>query len=90
MGAISRKERLLEEARKFTLMSDIFMKVALKDKAACQYVLRIIMGIEDLNVIEVRTQYEVSRIASHDARLDILAEDSSGKLYNIEIHDPTL
>ena len=85
MGAISNRERLLEEARKFTLMSDIFMKVALKDKVACQYVLRIIMGIEDLIVIEVRTQYEVSRITSHDARLDILAEDSSGKLYNIEI-----
>ena len=34
---------------------------------------------------EVRTQYVIARIHSHDVRLDVLAEDGAGKLYLIEI-----
>ena len=79
------KERLVKEAGKFNLLSNIFMSVALGDKAACQHVLRILLGIEDLVVWEVRTQYRISKQTSHDAILDILAEDSEGTLYQIEI-----
>lgn len=79
------REQLLAEAQKFNLMSDVFMRVALDDIPACQYVLRILTGIPDLEVKEIRSQYEVSKLASHDARLDIFAEDSQGKLYDIEI-----
>ena len=61
------------------------MSVALDDKLACQHVLRILTGMKDLTVLEVRVQHRVSKITSHDAILDILAEDSSGKLFNLEI-----
>lgn len=61
------------------------MSVVLNDKAACQHVVRILTGISDLIVKEVRAQYRISKITSHDAILDILAEDSKGKLYNLEI-----
>ena len=61
------------------------MSVALNDIPACQYVLRILTGIEDLVVKEVRSQYRISKIRSHDAILDVLAEDGTGKLYNLEI-----
>lgn len=82
---ITDRERRVEEARKFNLLSNVFMSVALNDKLACQYVLRILTGIEDLMVKEVRGQYRISKIESHDAILDILAEDKSGRLYNMEI-----
>ena len=36
-------------------------------------------------VREVRTQYRISKIASHDAVLDVLAEDGEKRIYNIEI-----
>ena len=36
-------------------------------------------------VKEIRSQYRISEIHSHDAILDILAEDGAGKLYNLEI-----
>ena len=36
-------------------------------------------------MLEVRSQFRVSKITSHDAILDILAEDGGGKLFNIEI-----
>ena len=82
---VKRREQLLEKARQFNLLSDVFMSVVLNDKAACQHVVRILTGISDLIVKEVRAQYRISRITSHDAILDILAEDSKGKLYNLEI-----
>lgn len=84
-GRIVKKERLVEQARRFNLLSNVFMSVALDDKAACQHVLRILTGIRDLMVLEVRSQYRVSKITSHDAILDILAEDGNGGLYDLEI-----
>ena len=33
----------------------------------------------------MRTQYRVSRLVSKDSILDILAEDSRGRIYNLEI-----
>ena len=82
---LANHEKRVEEARKFNLLSNVFMSVALNDIPACQYVLRILTGIESLKVREVRTQYRISKIESRDAALDVLAEDASGKLYNLEI-----
>ncbi len=82
---IQAREQRVKRMRSLTLMSDTFMSVALNDIPACQYVLRTLTGIESLNVKEVRTQYRVSKTDSRDAILDVLAEDASGKLYNLEI-----
>ena len=79
------REQLIEEARNFNLLSDVFIAVVLKDIPACQHVLRIITQIPGLKVKEIRTQYRISKITSRDAILDILAEDDEGRLYNIEI-----
>lgn len=82
---LERKEWLVEEARSFNLLSNVFMSVALKDIPACQYVIRIITGIPDLTVKEVKLQHRISKITAHDAILDILAEDGRGRLINLEI-----
>lgn len=82
---MKRKEKLVEEARDFNLLSNVFMSVALNDIPACQHVLRIITGIPGLIVKEVRPQYRISKLTAHDAILDILAEDSQGRLINVEI-----
>ncbi len=82
---IWRQEQLREKIQEFNLLSDIFMRVALKEKDACQYVIRLLLDKPDLVVKEVRTQYRVSRLVSRDVILDILAEDSEGVLYNLEI-----
>lgn len=52
---------------------------------ACQHVIRVITGIPDLVVKEVRSQYRISKVTAHDAILDILAEDSHRRLVNLEI-----
>lgn len=82
---IETRERRIALARKMNLMSDAFMSVALKDIPACQHVLRILTGMSGLTVKAVRTQYTISKTSSHDARLDVLAEDEDGNLFNVEI-----
>lgn len=82
---ISRKDQLVEEARSFNLLSNVFMSVALNDIPACKHVIRIITGLSDLVVKEVRSQHRISKITAHDAILDILAEDSHRRLVNLEI-----
>ena len=87
---IKERERRIAEARSLNLLSNTFMTVVLEDKLACQHVLRIVTRIEDLVVREVRTQYRISKIASHDAVLDVLAEDGIHVTYvNAEIEDGT-
>ena len=82
---ITTREKLIEAGKEYTLLSDAFMSVALRDIPACQYVLRILTGIKNLKVREVRPQYRVSKIESHDAVLDVLAEDETGRLFDLEI-----
>ncbi len=79
------KDQLVEQARNFNLLSNVFMSVALNDILACQHVIRILTGIQDLVVKEVRSQHRISKITAHDAILDILAEDNCGQLVNLEI-----
>lgn len=78
-------EQLLEKSRSFNLLNNEFMSVVLNDIPACQHVIQIITGIPDLTVKEVRTQYRISKLRTHDAILDVLAEDSQGRLINLEI-----
>ena len=81
---LSREERI-REIQSFNLLSDVFMSVALRDVPACQHILRILTGFNDLKVKDVRTQYAISQIKTHSVRLDVLAETGNGKLYHIEI-----
>ena len=81
---LSREERI-RESMEFNLLSDVFLSVALDDVPTCQHIIRILTGIGDLMVKQVRTQYVIAKINSRTVRLDILAEDSEGKLYQIEI-----
>lgn len=49
---INIKDRLVERARSFNLLSNVFMNVVLNDIPACQHVIRVITGIPDLVVKE--------------------------------------
>ena len=82
---IQTKDQLVEKARNFNLLSNVFMSVALNDIPACQHVIRVITGNPDLIVKEVRSQHRISKVTAHDAILDILAEDSHRRLVNLEI-----
>ena len=86
---IRHREFLLQGVENLTLLHDTFMKVALNDIAACQHVIRILMDDPTIEIVDVRSQYRLSRLVSKDSILDILAEDSRGRVYNLEIQRKT-
>ena len=86
---IAHREFLLQGVEKLTLFHDTFMKVALNDIEVCQYVIRILMDDPTIEIVDVRNQYRLARLTSKDSILDILAEDSRGRFYNLEIQRDT-
>lgn len=82
---MSSREEKIEATRRMNLFSNLFMSVVLEDKDACAYVLRVLTGIPTLNVLDVKTQYRANHVIARDVIFDVLAQDETGKLYNIEI-----
>ncbi len=58
MSKIEERDRITEIIQKFTLFSNVFMKVVFRDVPACQHVLRILTGDKNLEVSNVRTEYD--------------------------------
>ena len=44
-----------------------------------------ILGRNDIEIISVKTQYNIKNLVRRSVRLDVYARDNSGKVYNIEI-----
>ena len=78
-------EQKRAQVQQFNLMHDDFFAVVMQDKAALETALRILLSKKDLIVTDVRVQYSVRNMIGHSAILDVLSEDSKGKLYNIEV-----
>ena len=78
-----------EFRRKFAdycLMDDYYMSVFFKDElASAQCVLRIILGKPDLQVESVKVQEELFSSTGRRAMLDVVATDSVGVVYDIEV-----
>ena len=84
-GLLAEREHRLKDLEQLTLLSDVFMSVALSHRNACQHVIRILMDDPGIELVSVRTQYVVSKVISHGARLDVLAEDKKGIICHLEI-----
>ena len=71
---------------KLRLMDDTLMAYAFEDNTeAGTLLLRILIGRDDLVAEEVRSQREYTNLLGHTVRLDVVARDGDGKLYNIEV-----
>ena len=76
----------LQRLRGFCLMDDDFMTKCFEgDPQYVQFVLRIVLNKPDLIVVDVRTQVFMENLLNRSVRLDILATDSTGEKFNIEI-----
>ena len=67
------------------LFSTPFMREVFKDEGATQYVLRILTGKPDIVIQDNLTEYRIAKIDSRDAILDVIATDTDGVFYHIEI-----
>ena len=67
-------------------MDDDFLTKCFEGNTECiELVLRIVLDMSDLNVLDVRTQVFVENLLNCSVRLDVLATDSAGRKFNIEI-----
>ena len=77
-------EKDLARIRMMRIMDDEFMSKVFDDDPECtEHVLRIILDREDIHVVSVKTQYAIHSIEGHSVRLDILARDAEGVLFNV-------
>lgn len=76
----------LQRIRGFRLMDDDFLTKCFESNTECiELVLRIVLDMPDLSVQDVRTQVFVENLLNRSVRLDVLATDSAGRKFNIEI-----
>ena len=68
-----------------TIMSDIFMRNVLKKRECTEYILRVIMDREDLEVKEQVLQKDYKNLQGRSAVLDCVARDTESKQYDVEL-----
>ena len=80
-------EKNLQIIEGYRPIDDSFMRELFRDDIPLtEYVLRIITGIKDLNIIRSETQYDLHHIAgARSLRLDVLGTDSKGRQINLEV-----
>ncbi len=72
-------------AARMNLMDDPFFQKIAEDKEVCEELLQILLDKPDLTIIESHTQRHLRNLGAHSVILDVLCEDSSGSLFNIEV-----
>ena len=80
-----RHQEDLERIRNFRLMDDDFMSKVFEDKTCAEFLLKVILNRDDLTVREVHGQHDIKNLQGRSVRLDILAVDEQGRVYNIEV-----
>ncbi len=79
-------KKYLDRIRRLRLLDDDFMSKCFEENIECtQLVLSIILETDDLLVQTVHSQHSIKNLQGRSIRLDVLATDSTGKQYNIEI-----
>ena len=82
------ERKRLEDLRRIQslrLLDDDFMNKVFEDKACAEFLLQIILERTDLTVQKVHSQHNLKKLQGRSVRLDILATDEAGRVYNIEV-----
>ena len=83
MELTEKRQALLQSLR---LMDNILLSKCFENNIECtELVLHIVLEKPDLQVTNVNTQVFMTNLLNRSVQLDILATDSQGKQYNIEI-----
>ncbi len=78
-------EQFEKKLKDYRIIDDDFMSVFFDGQnEIMEFILKIILQ-KNLKVTQTKTQTEINKFGKRSVRLDILAEDINGKLYNIEI-----
>ena len=75
----------LQRLRGFRLLDDDFMTKVFEDISCAELLLRIILNDEGIRVLEAHSQRGIKNLQGRSVRLDILAVDEAGRIYNVEV-----
>lgn len=76
----------LQRIKRFRLMDDTFFAVCIEtDNRFAEFLLRIMLDKDDLQVIRTQAQYTVKNLLGHSVIFDAYATDCEGKQYDIEV-----
>ena len=67
------------------LKNDILFSAVFEDLGAAQELVRTVLDDDTIVLREVKTQYDVTNVRGHSARLDMYGESTKGHLHNIEV-----
>ena len=79
------KRRSKEISQKMTLMSDLFMRNVLRDRACTERVLQVLLHDDTIKIRTVLTQEDMCNLWGRSLWPDILAIDQNGVVYNLEV-----
>ena len=83
---VGQDSEIKQVIRSLCMMNNRFMNFMLDDnKKAAQVFLRVILGDDKIKVKNVRIQSFIQNIYGHSSQLDILAQDSKGRYFNVEV-----
>ncbi len=81
--------KTFEEQKAFTqrlnLMDDRFFHKVAEDREACEELLQILLEKPDLKIVETQPQRHLRNVANRSVILDVLCQDDTGSLFNIEV-----
>ncbi len=76
----------LKRIEQFRLLDDTFFSTVFDKKPKpTQRMLRIILNRDDIDVLDVKAQFRIPNLLDHEITLDILAQDTSGKRFDVEV-----
>lgn len=79
-------DEIRQNIQELCMMDNKFMNLMLDNNIeATQRMLRVIMKDDTIKVMNVHIQNFIQNLFGHSAQLDILAQDSAGKFFNVEI-----
>ncbi|HAE52350.1 MAG TPA: hypothetical protein DCG30_03755, partial [Ruminococcus sp.] len=85
---LSLRERFTAKLQKANIFDNFFMRVVLENKEVCQYVLRKLLKKPNIIVLDCKTEVQISKLFGKDSRLDVLATDDTGKIFNKTLNPP--
>ena len=80
-----KRQENLQRIQSLRLLDDEFMNKVFEDKACAELLLQVILERTDLCVQKVHGQHSLQNLQGRSVRLDILAVDEAGRIYNVEV-----
>ena len=84
---LQQRETYLSILKDLTIMDDIFMRNVLKNSACTEYILKVIINQDDLELEDQILQADYKNLQGRSSTLDCVALDKSGRKYNIEFQN---